>query len=313
MEWPEARILAEPTRQPVEPQLLVERKIADLSGPGGEEIVFSPGYPVISLFCGIGGFDIGLERAGFVSLVQHERNRECCQTLIANRPRFFRHSALIQGDIYRTPTSMLLKAANLRVGKPYIVCGGPPCQGFSTANTHAVKGRFDAGNDLVFEFLRVVSEAKPHFFIMENVPGFVSFNGSEYLKKFLPAAYGAYYEIVYGLCDASEYGVPQRRCRFICMGTRRDIAEIEGTIASLPRPENFHEKDLAEMKIVCPDGLYRERYELLTHAPGVRYFPDRPVLIPPPPTGHDGRNEKFLEFYRQLRRDEPDRIVKGAL
>ena len=60
---------------------------------------------------------IGLEQAGFCCVVQHEIDAMCCETLIANRPNFFRHAALIQGDIYKTPTSMLLEEAGLRVGE----------------------------------------------------------------------------------------------------------------------------------------------------------------------------------------------------
>ncbi len=176
-----------------------------------------------------------------------------------------------------------------------------------------MSGTYDRRNDLVFEFLRVVREAQPEFFIMENVPGFLSFpgriEGKTYLQTFLETAYGCYYELVYGLLDACEYGVPQYRCRFFCMGTRRDLAEIDGVLASLPEPQTFHQRDLDRMRL--DTGLFREETELLTHAPGVRYFPDRPILIPPAPVRGEGRNETFLNFCRKLEREEPDRIVRA--
>ena len=289
---------------------MVRRRHSGLIGPNGEDIFVAPGQTVISLFTGAGGMDLGMEQAGFCTLVQHEYDEAACLTLIANRPRCFTHAALIQGDICKTPTSMLLAESGLRVGEPDVITGGPPCQGFSISNMKACRGKYDVRNDLVFEYLRVVIEAKPKFFIFENVPGFLSFNKGEYFKAFLQAAYNCYYELVYGLLDAVEYLVPQHRVRFFCMGTRRDLFEIEGQICSLPKPICFSDKDLLKLKdIVALPLLFQGEEDLLTHAPGIRYFPDRPILFPPSPT-HDGhRSKRFIEFYRELERIEPDRIV----
>ena len=314
--WPEARILAMPQREGGKPVLLVERNPGELEGPNGEDLVYLEGQPCISLFTGAGGMDIGTEQAGFCGLVQHEWDGSACATLIVNRPTYFRHAALIQGDIRQTPTSMILGAAGLRVGEAALLTGGPPCQGFSTANGRSRSGAYDQRNDLVYEYLRVVREAQPKFFVMENVPGFVDFNKNEYLGTFLRAAYDAYYELVYGLVNAAEYGVPQTRCRFICMGTRRDLHEIEGKLGSLPEPQNFSNGDLKRLKEWRGMPLFHHEDEaLLMHAPGVRYFPDRELLIPPTPfrPGREdaGRSFKFQEFYRRLRADEPDRIVNG--
>lgn len=315
--WPEAEIVSLPEKRASTPTLLIRRRESLIVAPGYDDVAFHQGAPVISLFTGCGGMDIGIEQAGFTTVVQHESDEAACSTLMINRPKYFRHAALIQGDIRKTPTSMLLDAGDLRVGEAEIVCGGPPCQGFSTASSKAVRGEYDTRNDLVFEFLRVVNESRPKFFIMENVPGFVSFNKHEYLKRFLARAFDCYYELVYGLVDACEYGVPQYRCRFICMGTRRDLVEIEGVLGSLPEPQNFHQADLNRLKEYDRlDLFFREEVDLLMHAPGVRYFPDRPVLIPPAPVRHGdeqsgGRSKKFIEFYRKLAVDEPDRIVRA--
>ncbi len=316
--WPEAEIIGEPVKVKdlTEPRVLVQRRQPLILGSREEELVYFEGYPTISLFTGAGGFDIGLEQAGFVSVVQHEWTRGCCQTLIANRPNFFRHSALIQGDIRNTPTSMILREARLRVGEAYLLVGGPPCQGFSTCSKHAIKGKYDERNDLVFQFLRVVREAQPKFFIFENVPGFQSFNKGEYMKAFLEAAYDCYYELVYGLVDAVEYQVPQFRCRFICAGTRRDLADIDGNLAGLPKPICYADQDREKIKWYEGAPLFHTQdLELLMHAPGIRYFPDRPVLKVPMPVKHDsgkfkGRTKTFIDFYRKLRNEEPDRIVE---
>lgn len=309
--WPEAEIINSPKKKQDEPLVLVRRRMSGLIGANGEDIFVASGQTVISLFTGAGGMDLGMEQAGFSILVQHEYDESACLTLIANRPGYFTHAALIQGDIRKTPTSMLLAEAGLRVGELDVIVGGPPCQGFSTANAKANRGRYDVRNDLVFQYLRVVSEAKPKFFIFENVPGFLSFNKGEYFKAFLRAAYNCYYELVYGLLDAVEYLVPQYRVRFFCMGTRRDMFEIEGVLCGLPKPICFSDKDLLKLKDIKGFPLlFQGEEDLLIHAPGIRYFHDRPILFPPRPIHNGHRSKKFVEFYRELECNEPDRIVR---
>ncbi len=307
IEWPECEVIAKPVKKASEPRVLVRRRDGQLFSPRGEELHYLPGEPVISLFTGAGGMDLGIEQAGMCSVLQHEWDQFCCETLIANRPQAFRHAALIQGDIYNTPTEMILKEAGLRVGEATIVCGGPPCQGFSTSGKRSPT---DPRNDLVFEFLRVVRETKPRFFIFENVRGFLSLNKGEYFKAFLSTAYGCFYELVYGLLDACHYGVPQHRVRFICMGTRRDLAHCDGILGSLPEMTNFHRSDLK--LIVDPDApLFKTSRAARAHAPGIRYFPDREILVPPSPTNglDDPISDSYFRFYERLERDEPDRVV----
>jgi site-specific DNA-cytosine methylase len=309
--WDEAEVVQGPVKKVKEPVVLVRRTSPGLAGGRGEELVYLPGPPAISLFTGAGGFDIGLERAGFCVLAQLEWEASCCETLIFNRPDYFRHAALIQGDIRQTPTSMLLEAAGLRVGECHLVVGGPPCQGFTSANRHAQQHEYDERNDLVFEFLRVVREAQPELFIMENVPGIFKFNGGSYAEELLKRAYGSYYELVYGFVDAVEYKVPQHRTRFICMGTRRDLHEIDGMLGALPRPVCFGERTLRDVRAVEGAPLFDAELDRLTRAPGIRYFPDRPVLRPPYPVDRTcARSAAFYEFYDRLEREEPDRLVK---
>lgn len=309
--WLEAEVLRDPLRpcDLKEPTVLVRRRVGNLLGPNGEELFYLPGYPAISLFTGAGGMDLGLEQAGFCCVCQHEQDEAACATLIVNRPRAFRHAALIQGDIRHTPTSMILAEAGLLCGEAHVVAGGPPCQGFSTSGKRQAG---DVRNTLVFEFLRVIREAQPKFFIMENVPGFMSLAGGRFLTDFLRLAYDGYYELVYGIVNAVEYGVPQNRNRFICMGTRRDLAEIEGVLASMPGPECFGARDLEALRWSDSHPLFAHETAMIRHPPGVRYFPDRPVLRPPAPcigTDSEERTKAFLSFYSKLLKEEPDRIV----
>lgn len=248
-EWDEAVIVEAPRKfkDAAIPRVLVRRKLPAFTNPDGSELVYFDGNPAISLFTGCGGFDLGMEWAGFIPVVQHEWDDSCCWTLLANRPQCFRNSALIQGDIYKTPTEMLLAAGGLRVGECHLLTGGPPCQGFSVMGLRNPK---DERNDLIFQFLRVVREAQPKFFIMENVAGLLTKPNREYFERFLAMAYGCFYELVYGLVDCVEYGVPQYRCRFICAGTRRDMFAIDGILSTLPAPTCFSNQDLANISFL---------------------------------------------------------------
>ena len=310
-QWPEAEIMARPSRRGGEPNVLVRRRRGDIEDHNGRELVVLDGNPAISLFTGCGGMDLGLEQAGFSTLCQVEWDGCACETLIANRPKCFRNAALIQGDIRQISTWMILEHAGLYVGEAHLVCGGPPCQGFSTSNAASWRRGYDERNDLVFEYLRCVREIQPRFFLFENVPGFRSYNEGEYMKQFLRRAFEGGYELVYGLANAVEYGVPQDRCRFLCMGTRRDLVTIDGLLGSLPAPICFGDSDIQRLKIL--DGVTgpeaeAERRSIMRN-PGIRYFPDRPVLCPPDPHGPTGRTGRFRRFYDELEAKEPDRIV----
>lgn len=319
-EWPYCELVQQPipNKELKEPTVLVRRHLTDIAGPNNERLISLPGLPLISLFTGAGGMDIGAEQAGFVTVLQHEWWDDACKTLIGNRPNFFAHAALIQGDIRQTPTTMILKEAGLRVGEPYLITGGPPCQGFSTANTKAARHIDDTRNDLVFDYLRVVREAQPHFFLFENVEGILRFQGGKYFKWFLEQAYACGYELVYGLVDCVEYGVPQHRVRFLCQATRRDIFYCDDILAGLPAPECFSKADLKQVRLAerqaIKTPLFDDDLRRIRRAPGIRYFPDRPVLFPPSPRGRKdelggSRAKSFLDFYDRLEREEPDRLV----
>ncbi len=314
--WPEATIVdeIEPGAAPgMAPRLIVRRNATELAGPADERVFCLPGQPAISLFSGAGGMDLGLEQAGVCVLAQHELDAAACETLLANRPRCCRHAALIQGDLCRTPTATILKAAGLRVGETFMLTGGPPCQGFSTAGR---RDPTDPRNSLLYEFLRVVREAAPQFFVMENVPGLVTMQRGRVLHDFLDATCESYYEPVYGLLNAVEYGVPQDRTRLIVVATRRDLWEIEGKLAAMPSPEYFEPEvarflDWADDRLLLPD-VRAEACDATT-VYGIRHVPGQPYIRPLAPlTRRNGacyRSQAYLDLYRRLMATDPDRVV----
>ena len=188
----------------------------------------------ISLFSGAMGLDIGLMQAGIDIQIGQDFDNSCIMTMQANG-----HMG-IAGDICKISSIDILKKVNMQVGEPFLVCGGPPCQPFSTAGKRL--GINDPRGSLFKEFVRMIDEIRPRFFVMENVKGLMSSNlkdenGADTNIKVLDIILAEFrklnYKTVYGLLDAVNYGVPQFRERFVLIGSR-DREDI-----FLPAPTHF--------------------------------------------------------------------------
>ncbi|MEA2703047.1 MAG: (cytosine-5)-methyltransferase 1, partial [Actinomycetota bacterium] len=123
---------------------------------------------VVSLFSGALGLDLGLEAAGFEVRVAVEANRNAAETIRKNRPDI----PVIERRIEQVTTEEILAEAGLEPGEPTVVSAGPSCQAFSTAGQRGSVA--DPRGELFRQFLRVVREARPRFFVMENVRGVLS-------------------------------------------------------------------------------------------------------------------------------------------
>jgi DNA (cytosine-5)-methyltransferase 1 len=201
---------------------------------------------IISLFSGAGGLDYGFEAAGFATAVALEMNSDCCETLRRNRDW-----PIIEGDIQATTTRDLLKAGRLKVGEAAVLVGGPPCQPFSKS------GYWSRGDALRLDdprastlssYLRVVREAQPKVFLLENVEGLAYRGKDEGLRHLLAAVEvinretGTKYQPAFRVLNAADYGVPQIRRRFVLVASRdgREFqfpspthAEDAGTLAGM--------------------------------------------------------------------------------
>ena len=131
-------------------------------------------YPSISLFSGAMGLDIGLGQSGIDIRIGQDFDRSCVETMLANR-----HPSLC-GDIRGISPDQLLEAARLKVGETFLLCGGPPCQPFSTAGKRL--GINDPRGSLFMEFIRMIDAIRPRFFVMENVKGLMN-GGIQWIRK----------------------------------------------------------------------------------------------------------------------------------
>ena len=158
---------------------------------------------VISLFSGAMGLDLGLIKAGLHIKIGQDFDKVCIATMKLN------NYEAIPGDIRDISPELLLAKANLKQGEPLLICGGPPCQPFSTAGKRL--GINDPRGSLFMDFIRMVGFIRPRFFIMENVKGLISAplinNGIPVLNEtvldvVLSEFHKLGYKTVYGLLDA---------------------------------------------------------------------------------------------------------------
>jgi DNA (cytosine-5)-methyltransferase 1 len=171
----------------------------------------------IDLFAGAGGATRGLRDAGFRVLAAVENDPEAAESYRRNHARVL----LYEDDIRSVPAEGIAKAAGLRPGDLDLLKACPPCQGFSSL----AKGEVDQGrNDLVLDVTRFVTHFLPKVLLLENVPGL---KRDRRLPQLIGEVERLGYSFMVALLDATKFGVPQRRKRFILMGVRSDIQRFE--------------------------------------------------------------------------------------
>lgn len=176
----------------------------------------------IELFSGAGGLSIGLKNAGFDIILANEIEPDFSKTFAMNHP----DTLVINQDIHGIDFgSVLSKLGETNIA---LVSGGPPCQGFSTVGS---KNNKDPRNSLFYEYLRVVSELSPDYILFENVSGFKTlYNGAAY-HQLISELNALGYDLVSGILDASDFGLPQIRLRTIVIGWKKNLP-----IVKMPTP-----------------------------------------------------------------------------
>ena len=179
----------------------------------------------IDLFCGCGGFSLGMERAGFCCLAAVDFNHEAIAVFQKN---FAHVQQVLDKDLTKFPPAELAKLVG--TDSVDVIVGGPPCQGFSKARQvdGANSGKRMVEDDrrhLYREFLRYVEFFQPRVFVMENVLGIRSASGGEYITRVQKEARALGYRVHAQVEDCVELGLPQKRRRQLFIGTRLDLPD----------------------------------------------------------------------------------------
>ena len=169
---------------------------------------------VISLFSGCGGLDLGFERAGFNIPVANEFDKTIWETFKKNHP----NTHLIEGDVRQVTKEDIAQYLN---GEVDGIIGGPPCQSWSEAGS--LKGIKDARGQLFFDYIRILKEFQPKFFLAENVSGMLANRHSDAVQNILNLFDEAGYDVSFTLVNAKDYGVAEERKRVFYIGFRKDL------------------------------------------------------------------------------------------
>lgn len=192
--------------------------------------------PVISLFSGAGGLDLAVEKCGEPALLQDDTpgpyrvavatdyDELALETLTDN----CQETVTLPGDIRQTTTRAILRAAGVCKGEAGLVVGGPPCTPFSKSGFWIKEKREsrDPNASLLDEYVRVVAEAMPQAFVLENVQGLTYGTHAAQFKRLLDGLRALGYNPQWRVLLAAEYGVPQLRRRVFVVG-RRDGVPFE--------------------------------------------------------------------------------------
>jgi DNA (cytosine-5)-methyltransferase 1 len=198
---------------------------------------------VIDLFCGAGGFSLGLVAAGALVQAAVDNDEMAGQTYQANLERLQPGMpplviAREDADLAQVPAWELVANAN-----PDILVGSPPCQPFSTIGRAKLDSLSKQGfvgdprNELYRAFVSAVEHWQPRAFVMENVPGMLWVDRRNVAEKATAELAGKGYDAGYVVLNAAWYGVPQYRTRLFIVGIRRDLGRMPSVPPATHRAE----------------------------------------------------------------------------
>ncbi|HHV36600.1 MAG TPA: DNA cytosine methyltransferase [Candidatus Cloacimonetes bacterium] len=164
---------------------------------------------IVSLFTGAGGLDLGFEQAGFKTIWANEFDQSIWDTFQFNFP----DTTLVTNSIVNVDSASIPDADG--------IIGGPPCQSWSEAG--AGRGINDERGKLFYEYVRVLKDKKPKFFLAENVSGILLPRHKTAFNAIIHSFNSIGYNVWWSLLNASNYSVPQDRKRVIIIGFRKDL------------------------------------------------------------------------------------------
>ena len=204
----------------------------------------------IDIFSGAGGLSLGAEMAGIEVKYAIEINKSAAATFKKNHP----NAEVLCNDIREIKVEQL----NFNGKQVFIIMGGPPCQGFSLSNTRT--RNMDNPNNILFqEFVRLVRDIKPVWFVFENVWGITNINNGEVMRQIKSCFEEIGYTVAPKVLKASDYGVPQCRERFFMVGNNlgidfefpdklSEIVTVQDAISDLPILFNGQSLEVGEYR-----------------------------------------------------------------
>lgn len=222
----------------------------------------------VSLFCGVGGLDLGFELA----CLDAQYGLDLVSSALTEASRFSelrskgRVSHLYANDFFKEAlvvysnrmSCRCVENKDIRQVKTFpsnadVILGGFPCPGFSLGGPRLID---DPRNFLYLHFVRALKQVKPKFFIAENVKGMLTLGNGEVFKQIKQDFESVGYKVFHKLVNAADYGVPQHRHRVFLVGVRHDLVESVGW---------EHPSDLFPCE-THGEGLFRKPYRTLRDA-----------------------------------------------
>ena len=246
--------------------------------------LLKPDYTFVDLFCGAGGMTQGLLQAGFRPVASVEINPIASATHTKNFP----HCHHLCDDIKNLNPQKLLT----EIGSPqvHVVVGGPPCQGFSVAGKRDPN---DPRNRLFREFVRVVSEIRPWYVVMENVPGILTIQKGA-VKQAICEAFEeiGYPDMSVAVLESAAYGVPQIRPRAIFIANRFGMQNPYPKSQLLPEQYKAIESAIDDLPEYTP--IPEINHEWTRHS--VQYM-ERIAKVPPGGSLYESYADAFKRQY----------------
>lgn len=165
---------------------------------------------LLSLFSGCGGLDLGFERAGFEIPVANEFDKTIWETFEVNHPK----TTLYKGDVRDIAEEDFPDDIDG-------IIGGPPCQSWSEAGNRS--GIADDRGQLFYDYIRILKEKQPKFFLAENVKGMMADRHNAAVQNIIQMFEDCGYDVTVNLVNAKNYGVAQERKRVFYIGFRKDL------------------------------------------------------------------------------------------
>lgn len=204
---------------------------------------------IVSLFSGAGGLDIGFKQAGFHTVFATDVWSVACKTLIENNIA----DEVVCDDVRNVDFSEIKS----KYGEINCLIGGPPCPPYSQTRHYLVGKKSGFADEkagfAVPEYFRALKILNPKVFFFENVDGFTFKTHTEALEFLKEESDNLGYKISYKVVNCADYGVPQTRKRFICVGVKKDMDDFKFPKETHSKPDKI--KDGLLPWVTCGEVL----------------------------------------------------------